>query len=227
MCRSKTSLTIFAMVCAGGIALGFIFLAIEDRVQATSYSCKSPVVMDDGSTGVCVPCEGLNATAGDALVTNVTYYIQQVKNWSLADLRLPNPLSAFDWKWFAVYVCNLPEMVAAAADETDIVPSAYGNLSTDDGACCCRSLNATTNTSVVGVNESAGSNTSSKVFSELICPVSDFEVTIWSWLWFSILVASVVCAMSCVLMYIFLLCGCIEPSKGALEILAEGVQRNL
>jgi hypothetical protein len=68
-------------------------------------------------------------------------------------------------------------------------------------ACCCGDTISTTNT--------------------LLCPSLSFHVSVWTWLWFVILVFGSNGVLLSILGYVFLECGCIESSKGPLELIAD------
>ncbi|CUF55695.1 membrane-associated protein, putative [Bodo saltans] len=102
-------------------------------------------------------------------------------------------------------------------EELDLTKFARISRNMDELAAATNNSNRSTSSSV----EACCCGTSLSTTNTLRCPISRFHVTVWSWLWFAILVFGATGVLLSILGYVFLECGCIESSKGPLEMIAD------
>lgn len=220
MCRSKANLTILTGAFAGLLPLFIFLLFVEDLREADTFYC--PVR--------CTPC-GQNST-GVFVYLNFHNIAPLVYGW-------PLPANDSDWEWFGYYVCTLYKSLSFSSS-SDYDSSSSGSSSSSSSS----SSGVILATPVPTSSSSDSSDNPRSPFAPgdpvacccvdvlvdtyySVCPRYGLQVPTTDWLVFFGAVGSCVGLLVCLLMYVFLLCGCIEPVKGALEELAEGVQNAL
>lgn len=259
MCRSRSTLAIFAAISTALVPISIIMLIVENTSDQDAFTCPH-------SSGLCYSCDEVTSTQA-----TISSYLA-ANNIDPVAYGYPLPVSEDDWPWFYQYICvdyvnNQTDAAAAAASSSSsgspvAAPPAHmeplvtdpitdssvaGNMPTEmfqpqgdvnnfgvesrqlASVLATASLvgnisNSTSNVSTTGVFASIHAcccGTSPRSTTYLTCPLLAFRVTVWSWLWFILLVAGANCVLLSILGYVFLECGCIESSKGPLELIAD------
>lgn len=242
MCRSRGTLAVFAAITTAMVPLSILMLIVDDQNVHDSYSCEQPA----GGGGVCQPCDLLEPYTTTASIDG---YLEE-HSINPADYGWPAPDSPMDWGWFFQYVCvdlQLEEEGEDSASSISSGESASGESnSSSSGGVAGRRMRSSSSANAAkaarrrfaaaAVSSSASDSGAAHLLpailacccgdslattDEVVCPAYGFQVTPWSWLWFVLVVMSTNGVVLAVLGYIFLECGCIESTKGPLELIAD------
>jgi hypothetical protein len=260
MCRSRSTLLIFAVITSALVPISIIMLLVDNTSDNDSYHCPSSFSGGSSSSAICVSCD--NLAPRYTTQATISEYLQD-NGIAPANFGWPAPATQTDWVWFFQYICvEYPSMsstssnssssggIAAGVALDDLLPLPEENIVTaadsssplppeeaqgaaaptapvrvhDAQALSSSSSSSSANmsnaSSFLGVQACCCGDTISTT-NTLLCPSLSFHVSVWTWLWFVILVFGSNGVLLSILGYVFLECGCIESSKGPLELIAD------